>query len=132
MRFTLDQANASATPLARLLGISIVALQPDEVVAEMTVTAELCTLPTGLHGGAIMALADNTAAVATMLNLPKGAAGTTTIESKTNFFSPAPVGAVVRASATPLHRGRRTQVWQTRVERDGRLIASVTQTQMIL
>ena len=132
MRFTLDQANAGATPLARLLGMKIVALQPDEVIGELTVTEELCTLPTGLHGGAIMALADNTAAVATMLNLPDGATGTTTLESKTNFFAPAPVGAVVRAIATPLHRGRRTQVWQTRVERDGRLIASVTQTQMIL
>lgn len=132
MRFTLDQANASATPLARFMGMSIVALHPDEVVGELPVTPDLCTLPTGLHGGAIMALADNTAAVATMLNLPDGATGTTTIESKSNFFAPAPVGATVRATATPLHRGRRTQVWQTRVERDGRLIAVVTQTQMIL
>lgn len=132
MRFSVEQANAAATPLAKHLGMVIVSLHPDEVVATLMVKPELCTLPTGLHGGVFMAFADNTAAVATILNLPEGAAGTTTIESKTNFLAAAPVGATITATATPLHRGRRTQVWQTRIEREGRLLASVVQTQLIL
>lgn len=123
---------SATTPFAAHLGITMVSLDPAAVVAELVVTPELCTLPTGLHGGAFMALADNTAAVATMLNLPPGATGTTTIESKTNFLRSAPVGATVRATATPLHRGRRTQVWRTQIEHDGRLLAFVIQTQLIL
>ena len=72
-------------------------------------------------------------AVATFINLPEGARGTTTLESKTNFVAAAPVGMVVTATATPVHRGRRTQIWQTRVEtQDGKLVALVTQTQMVL
>jgi uncharacterized protein (TIGR00369 family) len=79
-----------------------------------------------------MALADTVGAAATVINLPEGA-GTTTIESKTNFVGPAQAGTTVKATATPIHRGRRTQVWQTRLESDaGKLIAVVTQTQMVL
>lgn len=132
MRFTVDQANAGATPLAKLLGIKIVELAPDRVTAALEVRPELCTLPTGLHGGAFMAFADNTAAVATMFNLPEGASGTTTIESKTNFLGSGAVGATLHAIAEPLHKGRRTQVWQTRVLNGERLLAVITQTQLIL
>lgn len=79
-----------------------------------------------------MALADTLGACATVLNLPEGA-GTTTIESKTNFIAPAPAGTKVMAECTPLHRGKRTMVWQTRVtSEEGRLLAVVTQTQMVL
>jgi len=93
---------------------------------------ELCTRPAVLHGGAAMALADTVGAVATILNLPEGA-GTTTIESKTNFLAPAAAGSTVRAECTPIHRGKRTMVWQTRIStQEGRLVAIVTQTQLVL
>jgi 1,4-dihydroxy-2-naphthoyl-CoA hydrolase len=119
-------------PFAELLGIEFVEAAAERVVAELTVREELCTRPAVMHGGAIMAFADTLGAAGTILNLPEGA-GTTTIESKTNFLGPAPFGARVRGEATPVHRGRRTQVWQTRITTaDGRLVALVTQTQMVL
>jgi uncharacterized protein (TIGR00369 family) len=119
-------------PFAELLGIQFVSVSPDKVVAEMTVREDLCTRPAVLHGGAIMAFADTLGATGTILNLKEGA-GTTTIESKTNFIAPAPVGTRVTAEATPLHRGRRTMIWQTRVTTsEGRLVALVTQTQLVL
>ncbi|HLJ47734.1 MAG TPA: PaaI family thioesterase [Bryobacteraceae bacterium] len=119
-------------PFARLLGIEVKESSPEKVVAEMAVREELSTKPAVLHGGAIMAFADNLGAIATVLNLPEGA-WTTTIESKTNFLAPAAVGSVVIGECTPVHRGKRTMVWQTRVStREGRLVALVTQTQMVL
>ena len=119
-------------PFAELMGIEYVAAVPERVVGEMVVRDDLCTRPAVLHGGAIMAFADTLGAAGTLLNLPEGA-GTTTIESKTNFIAAAPLGARIRGEATPVHRGRRTQVWQTRVTTaDGRLVALVTQTQMVL
>ena len=85
-----------------------------------------------MHGGAVMALADNLGGTATFANLPEGGR-TATIESKTNFFAPIPVGDTARAECTPLHRGRTTMVWQTRITRnDGRLCALVTQTQIVI
>jgi 1,4-dihydroxy-2-naphthoyl-CoA hydrolase len=84
-----------------------------------------------LHGGAIMAFADNLGAAGTILNLPEGA-WTTTIESKTNFIGSAPLGSRVIGEVTPIHRGRTTLVWQTRVTRAAvRLVALVTQTQLV-
>jgi uncharacterized protein (TIGR00369 family) len=119
-------------PFAQLLGINFVAAAPERVVAAMCVRAEMCTVPAILHGGAMMALADTLGAAATILNLRDGAT-TTTIESKTNFFAPAPLDSTVTAECTPLHRGRRTMVWQTRItSAEGRLLALVTQTQMVL
>ena len=104
----------------------------DELRAEVEVTRDLCTLPGRMHGGAIMALADTLGAYGTVLNLPEGHS-TTTIESKTNFFSAGIEGGKIIATTTPVHRGRSTMVWQTRVERDdGKLLALVTQTQMVL
>lgn len=119
-------------PFAQFLGIEMVSAAPEKVVARLLVREELCTRPAVLHGGAVMALADNLGGVATILNLREGA-GTTTIESKTNFLAPAPVGTTVIAECTPLHRGKRTMVWQTRIMTEqGRLIAMVTQTQLVL
>ncbi len=119
-------------PLARLMGIRLVEQSPDKVVAEMTVREDLCTTNSILHGGAYMAFADTIGAVATVLNLPPGA-GTTTVESKTNFISAIRAGEVARAECTPVHRGKTTQVWTTRILRpDGKLAAIVTQTQMVL
>lgn len=119
-------------PLARLMGIRLVEQSPDRVVAEMTVREDLCTTNSILHGGAYMAFADTIGAVATVLNLPPGA-GTTTVESKTNFVSGIKAGEIARAECTPVHRGKTTQVWTTRILRpDGKLAAIVTQTQLVL
>jgi 1,4-dihydroxy-2-naphthoyl-CoA hydrolase len=119
-------------PFADFLGIKLTRISPERVEAELTVRHELATVPDILHGGAIMALADNLGGVATVANLPKGAR-TATIESKTNFFAAIPVGETARAECTPLHRGRTTMVWQTRITRnDGRLCALVMQTQIVI
>lgn len=129
---TLARLTTRPLPFAELLGIEFVSASPDRIIARMRVRSDLCTDPAVLHGGAIMAFADTLGAAATIANLP-GGAGTTTIESKTNFVAPAPVGTQVTGEATPVHRGRRTMVWQTRVtSEDGRLIALTTQTQLVL
>ena len=128
----LERLKEVQLPFADLLGIEYVTAAPERVVAEMTVRPELCTKPAVMHGGAIMAFADTLGAAGTFLNLPEGA-GTTTLESKTNFIAAAPSGARITGEATPVHRGRRTQVWQTRVTTaEGKLVALVTQTQMVL
>ena len=124
--------NQNPLPFAQVLGLKYLAASETAVKAEMVVRPELCTRPEILHGGAVMAFADTLGAAATILNLPEGK-GTTTIESKTNFLGPAPVGITVIGETTPLHRGRRTQVWQTRITTaEGKLVAVVTQTQMVL
>jgi 1,4-dihydroxy-2-naphthoyl-CoA hydrolase len=128
----LDRLKALKLPFAELLGIEFTSADKDRVVAELTVRADLCTSPSVMHGGAIMAFADTLCAAGTILNLPPGA-GTTTLESKTNFIAGAPRGARLIGEALPVHRGRRTQVWTTRITtQEGRLIAIVTQTQMVL
>ena len=101
-------------PFPRWLGVTVTSAAPDRVVAELTVREDLCTSGEIIHGGAIMAFADTIGALGTVMNLREGQ-GTTTLESKTNFFAPGPVGARLTAEATPLHRGRRTQVWETRL-----------------
>jgi len=117
--------------LAELLGIRFVEATPDRVVAELDYRDELTTVGGSLHGGTLMAFADTIGAVATVLNLPEGAS-TTTLESKTNFFAAGRSGTV-RAETTPLHRGKRTMAWQTRVTNDaGRLLSLTIQTQMVL
>src|SRR5436305_15158332 len=119
-------------PFAKLMGVSIVSVAPDLVIGELKVREDLCTRPNVLHGGATMAFADTIGAVATVANLKEGES-TTTIESKTNFFAAIPLGDTARAECTPLHRGRTTMVWQTKITRgDGRLCAVITQTQMVL
>ena len=119
-------------PFADLLGITFTEATRERVVASMSVRSELCTTPPVLHGGAVMAFADTLGAMGTILNLPEGA-GTTTIESKTNFFAAVPLGDVARGECTPLHRGRTTMVWQTLIRTaEGKLCAVVTQTQMVL
>ena len=114
------------------LGVRLVSVAPDLIVAEIEITRNLCTAPGLMHGGAIMAFADTLGAVGTSANLPLGA-GTTTIESKTNFFRGGIEGTTLRGECRPMHRGRRTQVWQTTIlNQDGKLVAQVTQTQMVL
>ncbi|HTZ37487.1 MAG TPA: PaaI family thioesterase [Stellaceae bacterium] len=128
----LDRLRALKLPFSELLGIEFVSADKDRVVAELTVREALCTNPRVMHGGAIMAFADTLGAAGTILNLPENA-GTTTLESKTNFIAGAPLGARLVGEALPVHRGRRTQVWTTRISTaEGRLVALVTQTQMVL
>jgi 1,4-dihydroxy-2-naphthoyl-CoA hydrolase len=129
----LEKIRSMQMPFAELKGVTFTAADTERVVARMQVRADLCTLNNTIHGGAIMAFADSVGAAATVINLPEDAKGTTTLESKTNFIGGANEGATVIATATPVHRGRRTQVWQTRIEtEDGKLVALVTQTQMVL
>jgi 1,4-dihydroxy-2-naphthoyl-CoA hydrolase len=115
-----------------LLGIRFLEAEKERVRASLLVRDDLCTTPGVLHGGAVMAFADTLGAVGSVLNLPPGA-GTTTIESKTNFLSAGKGGTTIEGDCTPLHRGRRTMVWQTRIlAPDGKVIALVTQTQAVL
>ena len=127
----LERLRQTRLPFAELLGIAYLSASKERVTAELVVRDELCTRPAVLHGGAIMAFADTLGAAATVLNLPAGA--WTTIESKTNFLAPAPAGGKVVGETTPIHRGRRTMVWQTRITTaEGRAVALVMQTQMVL
>ena len=114
------------------LGIRITSATSDRVTAELDVRDDLCTVPGICHGGALMAFADQLGAVGTSMNLPPGA-GTTTIESKTNFFRPALAGTTITAECLPINLGRRTHTWQTNVHNpEGKLVAQVTQTQFVL
>jgi uncharacterized protein (TIGR00369 family) len=129
---SLERLNENMLPFAKLLGMRFVSASPESVIAELDVREDLCTSPPVLHGGAMMAFADTLGACATLLNLREGFS-TTTIESKTNFLAAARAGATVRGECTPLHRGRRSMVWQTRISGDGgRLLGIVIQTQMVL
>jgi uncharacterized protein (TIGR00369 family) len=119
-------------PFAGFMGMKVTVVSPERVIAELTVRDELTNRNGTLHGGAVMALADNLGGTATIANLPENAS-TATIESKTNFFLPIPLGDTAHAECTPLHRGRTTMVWQTLITRgDGRLAAMVTQTQIVI
>ena len=129
----LEKIQSMKMPFAELKGVTFVEAEKDRVVARMLVRPDLCTLRNTIHGGAVMAFADSVGAAATVINLPEDAKGTTTIESKTNFIGGAKEGSTVIATATPVHRGRRNQIWQTRLDtEDGTLVALVTQTQMVL
>jgi len=115
-----------------LMGVRLVEVTPERVVAEMDVRADLCTGGGILHGGACMAFADTLGAVGTLVNLPEGK-GTTTTDSSTKFIGAAKVDTTVVGECTALHRGRTTMVWQTAIRtQEGRLCAVVTQTQLVL
>jgi 1,4-dihydroxy-2-naphthoyl-CoA hydrolase len=119
-------------PFPKLIGLEITEATPTRVRATLAARNELCRSGGSLHGGAIMSFADMTASVGAFLNLPEGAA-TTTIESKTNFIGAAKEGQPIFAESLPLHVGRRSSVWQTNVTReDGKLVAVVIQTQMVI
>ncbi|MCG9915626.1 MAG: PaaI family thioesterase [Phenylobacterium sp.] len=117
-------------PFADLMGVQILERARDKVVGQLQVREDLCTAGGILHGGAFMAFADALGAIGGFLNLPAGTR-TTTLESKTNFLGSAKVGTTVTGEAIPLHIGRRSSVWQTRITaEDGKLLALVLQTQM--
>jgi uncharacterized protein (TIGR00369 family) len=118
--------------VARTLGLTFTHLSRDRVAAELPARAKLANRKNLLSGGVLMALADILGGTAASANLPQGA-GTTTIESKTNFFAPVQLGDTVFAECTPIHRGRTTMVFETRITRgDGTLVALVTQTQLVM
>ncbi len=120
-------------PFADFMGMKITHVSPERVTGELLVTDQLTNRNGVLHGGALMAFADNLGGTAATANVPLGRGSTTTIESKTNFFAGIPAGDVAKAECTPLHRGRTTTVWQTRITRgDGKLAAVVTQTQLMM
>jgi uncharacterized protein (TIGR00369 family) len=115
-----------------LMGVRLVELTPERVVAQMVVRPDLCTAGGILHGGASMAFADTLGAVGTVLNLPKGKR-TTTTDSSTKFIGGAKEGSTVTGECVALHRGRTTMVWQTAIRTaEGKLCAVVTQTQLVL
>jgi 1,4-dihydroxy-2-naphthoyl-CoA hydrolase len=122
----------AALPFAALMGVEVTLAAKERVVGRLTVREDLCTSGGILHGGAFMAFADTLGAVGGFLNLREGAR-TTTLESKTNFLGGAKIGETVTGEATPLHIGRRSSVWQTKVTNaEGRLLALVIQTQMTI
>jgi 1,4-dihydroxy-2-naphthoyl-CoA hydrolase len=116
-------------PFAKLIGAELTEVTPEVVRGRMEFSAERCTAGGLLHGGALMALADGCGGVLAFFNLPEGATGTATIESKTNFLRGVREGAVTSTSR-PLHKGRTMIVIETEIARaDGALVAKVTQTQ---
>jgi len=117
---------------AHFLGMKITHISPERITAELPAREDFNNRNGIVHGGVIMALADNLGGTGTIANLKQGQR-TATIESKTNFFAGIPIGDTAYAECTPLHRGRTTMVWQTRITRsDGRLCALVTQTQIVI
>jgi uncharacterized protein (TIGR00369 family) len=128
---TLEQLLASM-PFSVAAGVELVSASPAQVRGRLDWDAGRCTVGGSLHGGALMTLADSVGAICAFLNLPEGAVGTTTIESKTNFFRGVTDG-YVEAVAVPLHAGRRTVVVQTDIRAPGeKRVALVTQTQAVL
>lgn len=126
-----DALNASNTPFARMMGVRMTLVTKARLEGELLVTPDHCTIPATLHGGAIMALADNIGGIGAFLNMAPGSV-TSTIESKTNFIRPVPVGQTAKAVTTPVNIGRTLQVWKTEIYReDGKLAAVVTQTQIV-
>lgn len=124
---------ATGMPFADLMGVEILERSKARVRGRLVVREDLCTAASILHGGAYMAFADALGAIGGVLNLPEGAARTTTLESKTNFLGSARAGEAVEGEATPLHIGRRSSVWQTRITNaDGKLLCLVIQTQMTI
>lgn len=123
----------TSMPLCARLGVTGSAATAERVVAHLAWHPELCTSGGMLHGGAVMALADAAGGACAFFNLPDGAVGTSTIESKTNFLGAAREGSTLTATATPLHVGRTTIVVETELRLDdGRLVAKTTQTQAVL
>lgn len=118
-------------PLCAALGIEAEKISPEETILAVDWAEELCTSNGMLHGGTVMALADATGGAAAVSNLPEGAVGTSTIESKTNFLGAIREGRII-ATSRPLHVGSTTIVIETEVRNNGKLVAKVTQTQTVL
>ncbi len=128
----IDKLRRNTPTFMTLLGVELVSATLDRIEARMVAREDMGNGSGILHGGAYMSFADYLGAIGTVVNLPKGAS-TTTMESKTNFFRPCPIGGTVIGVSTPLHKGRRTMVWQTRLASpDDKMLALITQTQMVI
>jgi len=128
----IDKLRSNEPPFMKLLGAELVSATLDRIEARLRVREDMGNGSGITHGGVYMSFADYLGAIGTVVNLPKGAR-TTTMESKTNFFRPAKAGDVITGVSTPMHKGRRTMVWQTRLTgEDGKLLAVITQTQMVI
>ena len=120
-----------AMPFATLIGVELLDARPDLVRGRLDFSQERCTAGGVIHGGALMALADTCGGICAFLNLPDGAIGTATIESKTNFIRAVREGPVT-ASTRPLHTGRTIIVLETEItSQDGSIAAKTTQTQIL-
>ncbi len=120
-------------PFSKMMGVEITNASEEGVTGTLKVRPDLCTSRQIIHGGAIMAFADALGAIGATFSLPEGASGTTTLESKTNFIRGANEGTTVLGVTSPVHIGRRSSVWQTKISReDGKTVAVVTQTQLVL
>ncbi len=121
---------ADSMPFAKLMGVEVTEASKERVIGKLVVRDDLCTAGGIIHGGAIMAFADALGAIGGFLNLEPGTR-TTTLESKTNFLGPAPAGMTITGETTPVHVGKKTSVWSTRIINDaGKPIALVLQTQI--
>ncbi|MGE0698377.1 MAG: PaaI family thioesterase [Hyphomicrobiaceae bacterium] len=128
----VDKLRRHVPPFMKLLGTELVSATLDRIEARLLVRDDMGNGSGITHGGIYMSFADYLGAIGTVVNLPRGAT-TTTMESKTNFFRPAKSGDVITGVSTPVHKGRRTMVWQTRLtDKDGKLLAMITQTQMVI
>lgn len=128
----LEKLRQTMPPMMKLLETELISASKDRIEARMVARETLGNGSGILHGGCYMTFADYLGAIGTVVNLAPGQS-TTTMESKTNFFAPATIGSTIIGESTPLHRGRKTMVWQTRITNtEGRLLAMVTQTQMVL
>ncbi|NNL90068.1 MAG: PaaI family thioesterase [Marinicaulis sp.] len=126
-----EQINAANAPFAKLIGARLTLATKERLEAEIEVKKEHCTIPDNMHGGAIMAIADNMGGIGAFMNLSPGSI-TSTIESKTNFVRAIPIGQKVKAVTTPVNIGRTLQLWKTEFFReDGKLAAVVQQTQIV-
>lgn len=124
---------SDSMPFSKLMGVDIVKYGKEEIVGKLLIRPDLCTSGFILHGGAIMAFADALGAIGAFITLPEGATGTTTIESKTNFLGVAKENTIIIGTARPLKLGKRLSVWQTEIRSDdGRQVATVSQTQLVL
>lgn len=128
----IDKLRSQVPPFMKLLDVELVSATFDRIEARLAVREDMGNGSGITHGGVYMSFADYLGAIGTVVNLPKGAR-TTTMESKTNFFRPAMSGDVITGVSTPMHKGRRTMVWQTRLtDKRGKLLAVITQTQMVI
>ncbi len=120
--------------LPDVLGIELLSASPDELTARLPVSKAVMAPNHFLHAASVIALVDTLAGIGTLLNLPDGAQSFTTIELKSNFTGTVLAGGTVFGRATPVHRGRTTQVWDGVAENDetGKTIALFRCTQMIL
>jgi 1,4-dihydroxy-2-naphthoyl-CoA hydrolase len=116
--------NTSISGWTRAMGIHFVVANGDEVVAELEITADHHQAYGIVHGGVHSGLIETVTSVgAALAALPRGQS-VVGLENHTSFLNAVREGKL-RATARPLMRGRRTQVWEATVtDAEGRSVAS--------